>query len=330
MGGLDPQTVGVFEKRRDVVSWAVAAAHVLIVLSAVYVAAAIGPSPLLLLLWVWFGVLASGLLNLMHECAHALAFRRRASSDLLGRWLLGPLGLADFDGYRERHWAHHRNLGRPDDTKDAYLVDIRGTALARFFLRCLVLSEARHKLLHQVDLDEAQSDARHRRPPWAALARIMAAQVILLSSIALVATTAHDDPTTVVAAVALAYGGVYLYGLSTLTIFTATLRAIAEHQVGEDTVLREGRATLRNFAAGPLSRLVFGSYGFALHATHHREPGVPHYRLSATTATLVREAPELTVREGYVSTLWSLARPPMVSRRPPSAGRRDPLPGCPR
>ena len=39
----------------------------------------------------------SGLLNLMHECAHFHAFQKRQGSDLLGHWLLGPLALADFE-----------------------------------------------------------------------------------------------------------------------------------------------------------------------------------------------------------------------------------------
>src|SRR5436305_1797485 len=116
-----------FTRRSDAVSWAIIAVHLTLVLAPVLAAAAIGPSPLVLLAWLWFGLTFTGPLNLMHECAHRLAFRRRASSDLLGRRVLGPLAFADFDAYRERHWAHHRNLGLDGDTKDAYLVDIRGS-----------------------------------------------------------------------------------------------------------------------------------------------------------------------------------------------------------
>ena len=106
-----------FERRPEVVSWGVAVGHVALVFVGVFVAAAPRPSPGVVVgAWLWFGLTLTGLLNLMHECAHRLAFRRRRSSDLLGRWLLGPLVLADFDAYRERHWAHHRNLGLDGDT----------------------------------------------------------------------------------------------------------------------------------------------------------------------------------------------------------------------
>src|SRR5215467_2892293 len=99
-----------FARRGDALSWAVTAAHVALVFSAVLVAAYLGPSPWLVVCWLWFGVLLTSLLNLMHECAHRLAFRRRRASDLVGGWVLAPLVLADFDTYRDRHWAHHRNL----------------------------------------------------------------------------------------------------------------------------------------------------------------------------------------------------------------------------
>src|ERR1044071_6613797 len=106
------------EKRPDGTSWAVVAAHLALVLAPVYLAAYLGPSWRWLLLWLWWGVVMNGVLNLMHECAHFHLFRVRALSDLWGRWIVGPLLLADFDGYRRRHWEHHKHLGEDGDTKD--------------------------------------------------------------------------------------------------------------------------------------------------------------------------------------------------------------------
>lgn len=57
----------------------------------------------------------NGLLNLLHECAHYHVFTKRKGSDILGRWVLGPVAVADFDSYRKRHWDHHRKLGQDDD-----------------------------------------------------------------------------------------------------------------------------------------------------------------------------------------------------------------------
>ena len=94
--------VDYFAKRSDVISIAVVGSHLLAVLSPIYLVAALGPAwhtPILLLI---FGLSMNGVLNLMHECAHILVFKRRDWSDVLGRWIVGPLVFADFDGYRER------------------------------------------------------------------------------------------------------------------------------------------------------------------------------------------------------------------------------------
>ncbi len=295
-------------RRSDLVSWAVVAGHLALVFAGVLAAAAIGPSPLVLLAWLWFGLTFTGPLNLMHECAHRLAFRRRASSDLLGRRVLGPLALADFDAYRERHWAHHRNLGLEGDTKDAYLADIRGVGVVRLLLRCLSLREAVHKFTRQSASTGEELPLGKGLGPRAAMARTAVGQAVLLGGILVVASATHDGRGRILASAVVAYGFVYLYGLAALTVFAATLRAVAEHQLGDGARISEGRAALRNFAAGPLARLVFGSYGFANHATHHREPGIAHYRLAAVTATLALSEPALSPDRGYVSTLWSLGR----------------------
>lgn len=298
----------LFERRSEVISWGIAIGHLLLVFAGVLAAAVIGPSPLVVLAWLWFGLTFTGLLNLMHECAHRLAFRRRSSSDLLGRWVLGPLVLADFDAYRERHWAHHRNLGLDGDTKDAYLIEIRGAGLLRLLLRCLCLREAVRKSSWQSHATSEELPVGQGVGLGAALARTAAVQAGLLGAIVLLAVVAHDGVGRIVGSTVVAYGFVYLYGLAALTVFAATLRAIAEHQTGDDESLYEGRAALRNFHAGPLTRLVLGAYGFANHATHHREPGVPHYRLPTVTASLATAEPALSPTRGYVGTLWRLCR----------------------
>ena len=264
----------------------------------------------------------------MHECAHRLAFRRRRSSDLLGRRVLGPLALADFDAYRERHWAHHRNLGLDTDTKDAYLVDIRGAGILRLLVRCLSLREAVRKFTRQ-----APPPAADRSWPWAtawARRRPGPHRGRAGRPGRRRAGRGRPRPTTAWRAswssAALAYGFVYLYGLAALTVFAATLRAVAEHQVGRRRApsTRAGPpcATSR---PGPFGRLVFGSYGFSNHATHHREPGVAHYRLATLTAGLAAAEPGLTPTGGYLSMLWRLGRAGPVDPRLTDPGQGD---GC--
>ena len=105
-----------------------------------------------------------------------------------------------------------------------------------------------------------------------------------------------------------AYGFVYLYGVASWTVFAANLRAIAEHQVGADEARRVGDAVLRNFSCNVFTNLVFGAYGFSEHATHHRLPGIPYYRLPEATARLAVEDPLLAPRGGYLGTLVARIR----------------------
>ena len=132
------------ERMRDFLGSGVC--HVSLVLTPVFLAAWIGPG-------VWLdrvsayglGYDESGLLNLMHECAHFHAFQKRQGSDLLGHWLLDHWRSPTLNGYRQRHWKHHTNLGVDGDTKDAYLVDIHGWQLPSVFLQCLSLQMAVRK-----------------------------------------------------------------------------------------------------------------------------------------------------------------------------------------
>lgn len=297
-----------YQKRSDARSGITVVAHLALVLSPVYLAAYLGPSPWWLLLWVAFGFLMNGLLNLMHECSHYHVFRSRAGSDLLGRWVLGPLAIADFDGYRERHWKHHTHFGIDGDTKDAYLVDIRGAKLPVYFLRCLVLREALGKFRHQTTQDPAKPKDSARSHIW--LARVAIFQVLLFSSVLLVAGPAAGRPWPAAFEVALlTYGLVYAYGLASLTVFAATLRAIAEHQLEAGQAPSPRRGALRNFRCGPIAWLVFGAYGFAEHATHHCEPSLPYYHLPQATVELAADDPELAPTHAYLAELAILATP---------------------
>ena len=86
----------------------------------------------------------------------------------------------------------------------------------------------------------------------------------------------------------------------------ATLRAIAEHQIEAGGISETGRAALRNFRCGPVAWLIFGAYGFAEHATHHREPAIPYYHLSWVTSKLAAVDSELQPRHRYLTEIMTL------------------------
>ena len=240
-------------KRPDAVSLAVVLTHLALVFAPVYVTAALGGGWWILPCWLWYGLTMNGLLNLMHEAAHYHVFRSRAANNFVGRWVLGPLALADFDSYRQRHWDHHRHLGDPDDPKTTYHMDIRGRRLLTLAGRCLGLIEAVRKFRHQAD--------------------------------------AHDDEP--------------VPGQS----LEWTLRVFLVHALFGGSILAlAARAHRGEPAVGTLTRLFFGAYGFGEHATHHRLPAVPYYRLTPVTETLAAKDPAMAQVNGYVGTIISLVR----------------------
>jgi fatty acid desaturase len=294
---------GTHARRADTLSLSIAIAHVALAYTPVYLAAAVGPSWLLVPCWLAVGWLHNGLINLMHECAHYLMFRRRWANDLLGGWVLAPLVLTDFAEYRRRHWDHHRHLGGPQDPKLVYRTDIRGSGIAALALRCAVGIEALRRITEKPEIEAPAAGAGRK----ALAPRLFLAHGLLLASLYYVAYVSHGSPRRALWATALAYG-VWGYGLGAVTIFAAALRAIAEHQVYEDAAPHEGEAALRNLKCNPLTRLVFGAYGFGEHATHHREPAVPYYALPALTDRLAADEPTLVARQGYLATILDCAR----------------------
>lgn len=293
------------EKRSDIVSFGIVFSHIAFVIAPILLAASITPGAAHVLFWLWFGVSAHGLTNLMHESAHRLVFRRRKPSDILGRWILGPLFITNFDIYRDRHWAHHNRFGEDDDTKDVYLVNIAGWRLFRFAFACLFFHAAVHRFFGQ--FSASSGNKSQIRGAASVLARTALAHVILVAMLFLIGCLSSSwSIEQGLIRSATAYCFVYVHGLGSLTVFVAALRAIAEHQQSGSIGVNEKRAALRNLKCNPLTRLVFGAYGFAEHAVHHHWPGIPSYRLSEVLPILADEDPRLIPQHGYIAILTSL------------------------
>ena len=129
-------------------------------------------------------------------------------------------------------------------------------------------------------------------------------QALFFASLTAVAWLFAPDRTAGLMHGALAYLVVYLYGMASLAVLVATLRAVAEHQPRAGDELRIGQAALRNLRAGPLSRLIFGCYGFAEHGSHHLEPAVPAYHLPVLSRRHAAADSRLEPRSSY----WSILR----------------------
>ncbi len=293
-------------KRPDAWSAMIVSGHLASVLLPLYLCAWSGFGLQLILAWVWVGTGMNGLLNLMHECAHYHVFRERAGSQFLGRWILGPLALADFDAYQKRHWIHHRQLGEAEDPKYIYRRNIRGQRCAAFALRCLGLVEALKKFTGQT-LRSPSVGGTPSPPSRIWILRTVVVQGLLGGSLLLMATLPSSRSLGEgLWAGAAAYGGGYLYGLASLTVWVASLRAIAEHQITDDGATNQKDAALRNFQSGRILGWLLGSYGFVQHATHHFEPAIPYYNLPAATTALAAANPAFAPRHTYGRVLGTV------------------------
>jgi fatty acid desaturase len=296
------------KKRSDAWSGMIVATHLIAVLMPLYLSVWAGIGPHLLLAWLWMGIGMNGLLNLMHECAHYHVFTGRGSSVFLGRWVLGPLALADFDAYQRRHWSHHRHLGEAEDPKYIYRVSVRGRRFVGLTLRCICLLEALKKFAGQAS-PSTRSGTGAPLPSRLWVARTFMVHALLGGSLLGTAMVAGNRPfgdgllTSIVA-----YGGVYLYGLASVTVWMASLRGIAEHQITADRALSQKDAALRNFQGGRILGWLLGSYGFVQHATHHYEPAIPYYHLRRATRELAASNPAYAPTATYGGVLAAAIR----------------------
>ena len=254
--------------------------------------------------WMWFGVFANGLINLMHEAAHRLLFKKKQNSDFFGKWVLGPLLMSDFEGYRKRHWVHHNKFGKDEDTKKTYLVNINKWNSLKFLIECLILKEGFKKFFSQFS---TKTKTKKDFSSLKIILRFFLIQSIFLSLIIISSIFLSDmNLNEVLISVVTAYIFVYLYGLASLSVFFSTLRAIAEHQVYNKIGSKEEKGVLRNLKCNMFTKLIFGSYGFSEHATHHQFPSIPSYSLEKLTNKLSQDDSDLIANNGYISTIFKL------------------------
>lgn len=282
-------------RRRDFISILHAALHVGFVIAPLALAVATPLGWGHLLLWIWFGVSAHGLVLMLHETAHYSLFKRKSWCRFWGVWILGPFFFSDFEVYRQRHWIHHRETGGAGDTKLTYRQSIQGWRGALCFVRALFLVDALRGVYRQLfQLRElsapsgsAQSVAKVRIAP------LLLMQLCLMLVFLGGAFLASGDIQEAIIRAVFAYAFVYAYGIASLTVLVATFRSIAEHKRIGIVGAPVQEAALRNMKASAIDRLIWGAYGFVEHATHHLDPTIPSYQLAAATDVARRQNPQL-------------------------------------
>jgi len=295
-----------FERRPDIVSFIIVIVHLTIVIGPLYISAVWGPGLHMIAAWLIFGLGMNGIINLMHECAHYLVFKNKPGSDILGKFIIAPLLFTNFEIYRKRHWEHHKHLGVEGETKDAYLIDIKGQHIVFLLIRCLLMIEAVKKFFKQVRC--IVSDTLYEKDHMWALRTMLIQIAFFLSLVSASYAFGFNDWRLALRNAAIVYVFVYMYGVMSLTIFAADLRAIAEHQPYADHDAHEGYAALRNFKCTPFSRFIMGCYGFGEHYTHHKIPGIPYYALLKATKDLASQDGTLTPKKGYFQTICEITK----------------------
>ena len=298
----------LMQKRSDLTSLSIILLHVAFVITPIFIASLTPIGWHYLLLWFWFGVAANGLTLLLHECAHYLPFKKKKRTRFFACWFLGPLLLTDFDVYRQRHWIHHKDVGKHTDTKKTYLVRIDGINALFLVIKIIFMYEALQAVLRQfsqLSKHASDSNRQNKSASFAFLPFFVFQGCFILLIGACTASVDSSSLYEVFLHFFVVYGFVYCYGLGSLTVLLAHVRSVAEHSaVVADDGKVEGVATLRTMKANWLMRLIFGTYGFADHAAHHLFPGVPYYNLPKVSKQLSSENIEFRPTYGYLQLMW--------------------------
>lgn len=285
-------------KRSDYISMITSLSHILFVFFPVFLSAFYDSIALTIFSFIWFGIFINGIINLMHESAHRLVFKKRKYCDFLGEYILGPLLITDFKAYRERHWVHHNKLGSEEDTKFVYKKKIKGFNLIIFFFECIILKEGISKFIYQF------KNRTESKVSINFFIKTISVQLIIFSLIFFSQLLVTDqDLEKITYNTILSYFFIYLYSLASLGVFFSSLRSIAEHQINNNVEHLQGEAILRNLKSNLLTTLIFGSYGFADHATHHEYPSIPSYNLEKFRKEIEVNNIDLKPTKGYFEIL---------------------------
>lgn len=224
---------------------------------------------------VVIGSRINGLGGLMHDAAHYRGYTNRALNDFVGEVLALPTSTS-MAGYRNTHFAHHRELNSENDPdwrrnlglKEYEFPASRGSVLMYFaqYLSGLKIGTALfgfHKNKETRDIPAAVARAR-----LVFFAGLLAVSIVLGF-----------------------WKMILLYWIVPLmTVFLAIryLRSIAEHYAVEhENVLNESRTVLAPF----WELWLIAPWNLNYHLEHHLFPGVPCFRLGELHRLLMTREP---------------------------------------
>ena len=243
-----------------------------------------------LLAVIVIGSRINGLGALMHDAAHYRAYANRRLNDFVGELLALPTS-ASMAGYRNTHFAHHRELNSENDPDWR-----RNVGLREFEFPAARMSVLMHFMQYLTGLKIGAAlggfhKNKETRDIPAAVAR---ARLVFFAGL-------------LAAAIALGFWKLLLpyWIVPLLTVFLAIryLRNVAEHYAVEhENVLNESRTVLAPF----WELWLIAPWGLNYHLEHHLFPGVPCFRLNELHRLLMTREPYPQIAHlthGYFSGL---------------------------
>lgn len=226
---------------------------------------------------------------LTHDGDHRTLFARRATNDLFARAIVcAPVGV-DFDGERENHIRHHRQLALETDP-DRYLYSVTDKSTPASFLLFLtgltMFPRALRKAMH--------GSARAAAPvPFSVAIRKFATRrggTFVAQALIFTALCVRFGPW--------AYLAYWIAPLYVFGFVPHKIRMFCEHAqpIAPDSEADANR--MITFLPSRLERLLFAPYNLNFHAEHHMWPYVPYYNLARLHALTV-ERTGVEVRTGY-------------------------------
>lgn len=237
------------------------------------------------------GTRINGLGGLMHDAAHFRAFRNRTINDIAGEIAAFPT-TASMAGYRNTHFAHHRELNShkdPDWVRSLLLEDYEFPAPQIIFLRRLFLHISGVRAPESVIGFHKNKETRDIP---ALTARLRLGILVLLVAASIVFGF---------------WKGLLLYWVvPILTVFLGVryFRIVAEHFAVEHThVLNESRTVI----APAWQLFLVAPWGLNYHLEHHLFPGITCFNLGKAHRILMTRAPfkdQAHITYGYFGGLF--------------------------
>lgn len=243
-----------------------------------------------LLAVVVIGSRINGLGGLMHDAAHYRGYTNRSVNDFVGEIIALPTSTS-MAGYRNSHFAHHRELNSerdPDWTRNVGLEEFEFPTRPGTFVKYVM------QYLSGLKLKSALGGFHKNKETRDIPAAVNRARLVFFASILFAAIVFGF------------WKQLLLYWIVPLaTVFLAIryIRNVAEHYAVEhEHVFNESRTVIAPF----WELWLIAPWGLNYHLEHHLFPGVPCFRLAELHRILMTREPYpqiAHVTHGYFSGL---------------------------